>query len=43
VLDPDTTLIMEHLPDQSEYDLAATYVRGVAAGEGVEFLGPDRR
>ncbi len=39
-LDPDTTLIMEHLEGQGEYDLAATYIRGIAAREGVEFTGP---
>lgn len=39
-IDPDTTLIMEHLETIDEYDLAAEYIRGVAAKEGVEFIEP---
>jgi sugar phosphate isomerase/epimerase len=39
-LDPDTTLILEHLGTQEEYDQAATYIRSVAAQEGVAFVGP---
>jgi sugar phosphate isomerase/epimerase len=34
-LDPDTPLMLEHLPDEQEYDLAAAYVRGVADKEGL--------
>jgi sugar phosphate isomerase/epimerase len=30
-LDPDLPLMLEHLPNQEEYDLAAAYLRGVAA------------
>jgi sugar phosphate isomerase/epimerase len=30
-LDPDMPVMLEHLPNESEYDLAAQYVRGVAA------------
>jgi sugar phosphate isomerase/epimerase len=29
-LDPDTPLMLEHLPDEAEYDAAAVHVRGVA-------------
>jgi sugar phosphate isomerase/epimerase len=30
-LDPDTTLFLEHLPSETEYDLAATYIKGLAS------------
>jgi hypothetical protein len=39
-LDPDTTFIMEHLETQEEYDLAASHIRGIAAKEGLDFIGP---
>ena len=29
-LDPDTPLILEHLPTEDEYDLAAAHIRGIA-------------
>lgn len=35
-LDPDTPLMLEHLPSAEEYDAAAAYVRSVARGEGIE-------
>jgi sugar phosphate isomerase/epimerase len=35
-LDPDTPLMIEHLPGAEEYRLAADHIRGVAAGEGLE-------
>ena len=38
-LDPDTTLIMEHLQTPEEYAAAATYIRGVATREGLAFAG----
>lgn len=34
-LDPDTPLMLEHLPTAEDYDLAATHVRAVAAQEGL--------
>ena len=34
-LDPDTPLILEHLPTAEEYEAAADYIRGVAWQEGV--------
>jgi len=34
-LDPDLPLMLEHLPDQAEYEAAAAYVRAVAAHEGI--------
>ena len=34
-LDPDTPLMLEHLPSEEEYALAAQHVRGVAAEVGV--------
>ena len=34
-LDPDIPLILEHLPDEAEFDLAAAYIRSVAAGKGI--------
>jgi sugar phosphate isomerase/epimerase len=37
-LDPDTPLILEHLPNAEEYDLAAAYVRSVAEREGLAFI-----
>jgi sugar phosphate isomerase/epimerase len=36
-LDPDTSLIMEHLPDAAQYDAAASCIRGVAEREGLHF------
>ena len=36
--DPDTPLMLEHLPDEQEYALAAEYIRGVAARVGVKTL-----
>jgi sugar phosphate isomerase/epimerase len=30
-LDPDTPLILEHLPAEEEYDAAASHIRSVAA------------
>lgn len=36
-LDADLPLIMEHLPTAEEYDLAAAYIRSVAAQEGLTF------
>ena len=34
-LDPDIPLVLEHLPDEGEYDLAAAHIRHVARGIGV--------
>ncbi len=34
-LAPDTPLMMEHLALAEEYDMAAAYIRGVAAAVGV--------
>ncbi len=34
-LGPDTVLMLEHLPNEEEYDQAAQYIRSVAAREGV--------
>jgi sugar phosphate isomerase/epimerase len=34
-LDPDTPVMLEHLPAESEYDLAAAHLRGVAQTEGL--------
>ena len=34
-LDADTPLMLEHLPNETEYDLAAAFVRGVAREIGV--------
>ncbi|NLG52250.1 MAG: TIM barrel protein [Chloroflexi bacterium] len=34
-LEPDLPLMLEHLPTEQDYDLAAAYVRQVAAQEGV--------
>lgn len=39
-LDADLPLILEHLPTPEEYDLAAGYIRGVAAREGLDFVQP---
>lgn len=36
-LDPDTPLMLEHLPNEQEYETAAKYIRGVAAEVGVAF------
>jgi sugar phosphate isomerase/epimerase len=36
-LDPDTPLMIEHLPSEAEYDLAAEHIRGVATAEGLSF------
>ena len=38
-LDPDTSLIMEHLETPEDYDAAAEYIRGVASREGLRFAG----
>ena len=35
-LDPDTPLMLEHLPDEAEYDAAAVHVRGVAREIGCD-------
>jgi sugar phosphate isomerase/epimerase len=35
-LDPDMPLMMEHLPNNEEYRLAADYLRACASAEGVE-------
>ena len=35
-LDPDTPLMLEHLPSEEEYRLAAAFIRGVAGEIGVE-------
>ena len=34
-LDPDIPLIMEHLPTEAEFDLAAAHIRSVAAERGI--------
>ena len=34
-LDPDTPLLLEHLPNAQEYDLAADHIRSVAQAEGL--------
>ena len=34
-LDPDTPLMLEHLPNEEEYRAAADYVRSIAAEEGI--------
>jgi len=34
-LDPDMPLLLEHLPNEAEYDAAAAHVRGVAEREGI--------
>lgn len=38
-LDPDTPLMLEHLPNAEEYALAAEHVRGVARELGLSFVG----
>lgn len=38
-LDPDTPLMLEHLPNAEEYALAAECVRGVARELGLSFVG----
>ena len=35
-LHPDTPLMLEHLPNEEEYDHAAAYVRGIAEAVGIE-------
>ncbi len=35
-LDPNTPLMLEHLPDEDEYDKAAEHIRTVAEREGIE-------
>ncbi len=35
-LDPDTTLMLEHLSDEAEYRLAADHIRKVATEEGID-------
>jgi sugar phosphate isomerase/epimerase len=37
-LDPDTPLMLEHLPSAEEYALAAAHVRSVAAELGLQFI-----
>jgi len=37
-LEPDVCLMIEHLPNEEEYLLAADYIRGVAAEIGVSFI-----
>ena len=37
-LDPDTPLMMEHLPSPQEYALGAEHIRSVAREEGVDIL-----
>jgi len=37
-LDPDTPLMLEHLPNEGEYVLAALHIRTVAETKGVKFL-----
>ena len=39
-LDPDLPIILEHLPNAAEYDLAAGHLRQVAAAEGLQFVSP---
>jgi sugar phosphate isomerase/epimerase len=39
-LDADLPIILEHLPNAAEYDLAAAHVRAVAASEGLTFVSP---
>ena len=34
-LDPDITLLVEHLPNPTEYSLAAEYIRAIASREGI--------
>jgi sugar phosphate isomerase/epimerase len=34
-LDPDTPVMLEHLPNEAEYDLAAGHLREVARAEGL--------
>ena len=34
-LDDDTPLMLEHLPGEEDYVLAADHIRGVAEGEGI--------
>ncbi len=34
-LAPDLPVMLEHLPDETEYDLAAAHVRGLAQSEGI--------
>ncbi|CAA9578608.1 MAG: Xylose isomerase domain protein TIM barrel [uncultured Thermomicrobiales bacterium] len=38
-LDPDTSVILEHLAEPGDYRAAGEYVRGVAAREGLTFIG----
>ncbi|MGB5047717.1 MAG: sugar phosphate isomerase/epimerase family protein [Caldilineaceae bacterium] len=33
--DPDLPVMLEHLPNETEYDLAAAHVRGIAQSEGI--------
>jgi len=39
-LDPDLPLMLEHLPDASQYATAAAYIRSVAAREGIPINNP---
>lgn len=36
-LDPDTPLMIEHLPTEEEYDQAAAYIRQIAEEDGLSF------
>ncbi|HEY3321147.1 MAG TPA: sugar phosphate isomerase/epimerase [Planctomycetota bacterium] len=38
-LDPDMPLMLEHLPNAEQYDLAAKHIRGVAKEAGLSFKG----
>lgn len=38
-LDPDTPVMLEHLPGEADYAAAADYVRGVARREHITFVG----
>jgi hypothetical protein len=35
-LDPDTPILVEHLPDESEYQAATAHIRGVADTLGLK-------
>lgn len=37
MLDPDTPLMLEHLPSQEEYALAGAHLHAVAQGAGLAF------
>ena len=38
-LEPDVSLMLEHLPTEQEYIEGANYIRGVAAEQGLRFVG----